>query len=139
MRGRGLLLALGYLILVAVGGAAHGQPPRRTDPGSNPSHILLPGGIGDRDAAETLLAQRLRCSRDLSAVQDLLKKIGAKSEDFINEDLLKDPMVQEMVKKFRQNPGSIPIDPNDDKLKELVRQALEKQDKIKLDKEDRES
>src|SRR5690242_10336427 len=74
MRRRALFPALVCLVLLVAVRTAPGQVSRR-DNGSNPSHILLPGGIGDRNAAEDLLAQRLRRSRDLSAVQDLLKKI----------------------------------------------------------------
>src|SRR5690242_6413151 len=86
---RGLLPALLGLALLAGVRAAPGQPPRR-DADSNPSHILLPDGVGDLKEAEELLAERLLRARDISAVQNLLKKIGVDPKEFLKEDFLKE-------------------------------------------------
>jgi len=134
MRGRGLLLALAGMVLVMTVRTAPGQPPRR-DTGSKPAHILLPGGIGDRDAAEDALLQRLRRSRDLSEVQDLLKKVGINPKDFLDEDVLKGAKnlkdAAELAKQF----GKAGINPNDPKLKELIRQVKDS-GKLKKEQED---
>ncbi len=117
MRRHGFFPALACLVLLASTQAASGQPPRR-DLDSSPSHILLPEGIGDRGEAEKLLAERLRRSRDISVVQDLLKKMGVKPEDFLT-----DPKLKAKAQKLAAEFGTSGIKLNDKDLLNLVREA----------------
>jgi hypothetical protein len=133
MRRPRLLPALACLALLASVQASSGQPPPR-DSNSNPSHILLPDGIGDRNAAEELLAERLQRSRDLSTVQDVLKKIGANPKDFLGEDFLKNPKNLERAQKFAKAFGITSKSVDNPRLLDLMRKV-----KDKLSKEEREA
>ena len=78
------------------------RPPRNRE--ADPSHVLLPGGLGDRAAFEEELVNRLNRARDLAASERLFKKIlenpdalGLKREELakwagnLAADLAKDP------------------------------------------------
>ena len=95
-RQRALYLA-GAALWLASACAASAQP-------ADPSHVLLPGGLGDRAAFEDELVNRLNRARDLAASERLFKKIlenpdalGLKREELakwagnIAADLAKDP------------------------------------------------
>lgn len=87
-----------------------------------PSHVPLPGGIGDRGAFEDELVNRLNRARDLAASERLLKRV------FENPDALGlDPEVLKKVagniaKDVIQHPERFNLPKEQGKLEELARQ-----------------
>ena len=93
---------------------------------ADPSHVLLPGGIGDRSAFEDELVNRLNRARDLAASERLLKRIleNPKALDLDPEVLKK--LANNIAKDVMRNPKRFNLPEDPEKLQELARKIQEK-------------
>ena len=110
-------LLTGALLWLASAAVAHAQGGRKRPSAS--SHIILPWDVGDREAFEGQLADRLRRARDLSTTQGLLEKVlkDPKAFGLDNKTLLK------MAADLARQQGKKGFDPNDPKWRELMQRV----------------
>lgn len=117
------------VLLVLFGGMAYVSPAHSQT--ESDSHVLIPGGIGNRDDAADLLLARLGRAKDFKNVRKLAEDLWKR-----RKELGLDKMMQKIAEDFRKRPDHPNFDPNDPAWKDVFRKALKDQ---KLSKEQKES
>jgi hypothetical protein len=121
-----LLLAAGCWLGTARPAGAQPVPLPGGSPPHNPSHLPISDGGFDPQAAEELLAQRLRRARDGRELEGLKKLVEDLLKDKDFQEKLKDPeFVKELQKRAKSDPEGLVNDPN---LKPLLEKFREGKD-----------
>src|SRR5262249_45041269 len=121
-----LLLTAGFWLGAARPARAHTAPLPRAAPPHNPSHLPISDGRFDPEAAEELLAQRLRRARDGREFEGLKKLVEDLLKDKDFQEKLKDPeFLKELQRKAKTDPDALVNDPS---LKPLLEKFREGKD-----------